>query len=438
MTAKLNLKDKFTKKKLTENLSLKIISLVIAIGLWFIVISITDPVINYQYKNIKVQIANEDVITSAGNTLEIIDGTNIIPVVNVKAPRSVINELGTDDIIAVADMKNLSNDGTTVDIEFSTSKYSDKIESIRTSFEKVHVNIETRKSIQLPIYATTSGEIESGFILGDVEPNQNQVRVSGPESVISRVKKASVDVMVTGFTSNISTQADIVLFDENNEIIPQDNLSLNINSVKIDVEILATKKVPIAFATSGTPSEGFAVTGEVECDPELVVIAGNKDVMAKVNEIFIPASELNITGQTENMFSIIDLEKYLPGGVRLGDSSFGGKASITVYIEPIVEKEFTLHLRNIGVTNVPEGYSVKIQDDDGTVNFTLLGLAQDLEKIQLSSLGCHVDFDDFALLNDMSKFKKGEYELYLVMNQPDGVEISKPVGVSVYISEKED
>lgn len=441
MTASFNLKEKFTKKKLLENIGLKITSLFIAIGLWLIVVNITDPTVSAQIRNVPVRIVNADVITSAGKTLEVIDNTDFIPLVTVKAPRTIIQDLGTsaDNIVATADMRNLSSDGESVSIEFTTTKYADKIETIRATDNVLKVSIENKKTVQLPLYATTSGEIEGGYILGNVEPNQNQVRVSGPESVVSQIKSASVDVQVTGFTSDISTQADIALYDADGIVIPQSNLDLNVTSVRVDVEILATKKVPVYFATSGVPAEGYAVTGEIECSPEVVVIAGAKNVIDKVTEISIPSSELNITGQSENMHAVIGLGEYLPAGIRLGDSSYNGKASITVYIEPIIQREFEIATKEIRIENVPEEFEVAMAEKEGRVVFSLSGLAQDLEKIDVSKLNCRLDFDDFALLvDDLSSLKDGRYKFYVVMDLPEGVELCDTVGVLANLTSKED
>lgn len=432
MTASFNLKERFSKKHLLENIGLKIASLLIAIALWFVVVIITDPIVTGTYRNVPVRIVNADVITSQGKTLEVIDDTQVIPVVTLKAPRTVIGELGTsiDNIVATADMNNLSADGTSVVIDLTTTKYSDKIDSIRGSLATMKVSIEPRKTIQLPLFATTSGEIESGYILGTVAPVQNQVRVSGPESVISTVKTASVDVQVTGFTGNISTEADIVLYDIDGNVIPRSNLELNVNSVRVDAEILATKKVPLYFSTSGVPAEGYAVTGEFECNPEVVVIAGSKSSIDKITEINIPSSVLNITGQSDNMLSVINVGDYLPDGVKFGDSSYNGKATITVFIEPLVEREFELPIKDISVTGVPEEYEIELLHTSDSTSFTLMGLAQDLEKIKVSDLNARVDFDDFALLvDDMSEIKDGTYEFYLVMDLPEGVEVTRPIGV---------
>lgn len=432
-----NFKDLFSKQRLLNNWGLKITSFVIAIALWLIVVNITDPVISHTYSDVKVTVVNESVIKDNGKTYEVLAGTDTVTSVTVRAPRSTIRELGSnsDAIIATADMTKLSLDQTSVPIEFAANKYNDKIDRIRASSETLSVKIENRRSVQLPITATVSGDIENGFIVGNITPAINQVRISGPESVVSRIKKAVVDVQISGFTDDIATSSDVLLYDEDDEPISTHNLQLNVDNVKVNVEILATKKVPIYYATMGTPQDGYAATGEITCDPEVVVIAGPELAIDSVEYINIPATEINVTGQTGNLSTSIDLTQFLPKGIRFADSFYSGKATITVYIESLVQDTFGVYLRNVVIEDIPDGFKAELAEKEENIEFTLTGLAQDLEKMSLSSLNYRVDFGDYSMVNKIDEFKAGTYELDLVMDLPEGVELVAPVKIKVKLSE---
>ncbi len=429
------LKKKFTKENILSNWDLKILSLVAAIVIWLVVVNATDPVISKTYTDVPVRILNSNLITDEGKTLEVLDETDVISSVTIKASRTTIQELGStnDNIYATADMSELSADGTLVPIQITTTKYADKVDTIRSSISNIKVNIEDRKNIQLPIGATTSGDIESGYILGDVMPSQNQVRISGPESIVDTISAASVDVSVTGFTENISTQSEIILYTADGDEVDKKNLELNIDSVRVDVEILTTKRVPVYYAVSGVPADGFEATGEVELDPETVVIAGSADAISAISSINIPSSELNITGQSDDMDMVLRLSDYLPDGVRLADKS-DNTLKATVYIEEIIEKEYEVSLKNLTIDNVPDGFEAEVVTSDDTVSFTLKGLAQNLEKVKTSDLNLRVDFDDYMLLNNVTKFREGIYECYLVMDLPEGVEATDTYPISIKLT----
>lgn len=431
------IKSFFTKQHLLNNIKLKVFSLIISIVVWFVVVNITDPVNNQPYRNVRVQLVNTDVVTDSGRTIEVLNGSDIISNVTIRAPRNTIQELGTannDSIVAIADFTKMSPDGTYVPIEITTAKYNEKIERIRSSSEVLQVKIETRKSVQLPIQATTTGEVESGYILGNVSPAQNQVKISGPESVIETIKTAKVDVQVTGFTEDITTQADIILYDVNGEPVSKKNLTMNVESVRVVAEIHATKKVPVYYATIGSPAEGYALTGEIECSPEVVTIAGPANEIANISEINVPATELNVTGQDETMMSLVNLQTFLPEKVRFADPSFNGKVSFKIYIEPLVEDSFGVDVSDISIVGSLDDFNARMVENEA-YEIVLSGLAQDLEKIQLDSLDCVVNLDEFDLSTGLDT-ESGVYEMKLNVSLPAGVYLKEDVFVKVSLMKK--
>lgn len=436
----INFKQLFSKQNLLNNLSLKIIALIVAVVLWFVVVGITDPTVTSTYRNVQVRLVNTSVVTGNEQTLEILEDSNILTSVTVKAPRSVIRELGTssDNIIAIADLSNLSSDKTRIPIDLSTLKYNDKVESIKGSSDSVLVNIEKRETIQLPLVATTSGTIESGYVVGNVTPAQNQVKISGPASAISKVKKAAINVEITGFTENISTVADVVLYESDGTEVSQHNLELNADSIRVNVEILATKRVPIEFEIMGTPAEGYSATGEVECYPETMVVAGSKSEIAKLTSIKVPASDLNITGQTGNLNAMLNAADYLSESIRLVDSIYNGRINITVFVEKLVEQTYATYISNVVAEYVPLGFAAEIISEDDSVSFTLSGLSKDLEKVQMSQLNMHVNLEDYALSKNIEEFTEGTYKLPLLMDLPEGVELTERVILKIKLSKVKD
>lgn len=95
------------KYKLTTNLPLKIIAFVFAAFLWLIVANVANPVTKSTYTNIKVTIANDDVIAQGGEVYTVLDDQNVNVVVYAK--RSVIQQIKSDDIVATADIKEMDS-----------------------------------------------------------------------------------------------------------------------------------------------------------------------------------------------------------------------------------------------------------------------------------------------------------------------------------------
>ena len=94
------------KRALTKNWGLKLLAFVFSVLLWIIVMNIEDPVDERTFSGIQVTVTHPEIVTNPGNTYQILDDSRTISV-TVKAKRSILNKIKTDDIRATADMKNL-------------------------------------------------------------------------------------------------------------------------------------------------------------------------------------------------------------------------------------------------------------------------------------------------------------------------------------------
>ena len=302
------------KKKLTANLALKILAVLFSIVIWFIVININDPVDKTVFRNIPVEILNTDAVTSQGKVYEVLDGTDVIDV-TVWAKRSILDTLGEENIIATADMQEINFMDTMVRIKLATNKYNNKLESISSSTENMLINIENMERKQFVIETATVGEVAEGYILGNITSDQNLVSLSGPESVVSQVDRAEVSVTISGLSEDIRTDVSIRLYDADNNLIENKNLKKSLEQVKVNVEILETKRIPLVFTASGVPADGYALTGVIESSPATVLVAGKGNAMKNISQLEIPEAELNVSGYSGNMTTAIELKKYLPDSV---------------------------------------------------------------------------------------------------------------------------
>ena len=84
-----------------------------------------------------------------------------------------------------------------------------------------------------------TGEPEEGYVTGDVTTAENIIRISGAQSVVSAIKKVTAEVSVAGLSNSINTSVDLRLYDENGDLIKDTNLTKNISTVAVSVQILA-------------------------------------------------------------------------------------------------------------------------------------------------------------------------------------------------------
>ena len=403
------MKDWFTK-----NWGLKLGSLIFACVLWVIVTNINDPVIQYKVTNVPVRFIHTDVVSNQGKVFEVLDGTDVIDQVTITAARSIIDSLSEQNIMAVADFNDLTMQET-ISIKLSTNKYNDKLESIKGNIDEVRLKIENKKTLSLALKATTTGEVGEGYLLGDITTDRNLVKISGPESVVSQIVKAGVDVAVSGFTNNISTDADIKLYDSEGEEVDRSLVSMNISSVKVNVEILETKRVPLHYQISGSPAEGYLMTGQVDGNVGSLLIAGKANKIRDIYQIDLPEEAINVTGQTEDMMAIVNVEDYLPEGVRLAKPG-EGLITVTVYIEPEQRKLIKIKPEDIQIKNIPDGYEAALIEETEEYEETFIGLGDDLSLVNIDNIEPSVNIDDLQSGNEGEALKDGTYELVVSYN----------------------
>lgn len=421
-----------------NNLGLKIISVVVAILMWLVVTNSSDPVVWRQQVNIPVRILNTDLLTAEGKVYTILDDSATIPVVNYSAPRSIADSIKPENIVATADIQELTNVNT-VRIHLSSNIYNTQIESIEGSIDSVKFSIEDRKTSAFLLQVSTNGEPANGYSVGDVTSEQNQIRVSGPESLVSAIRTASAVVDINGAAGNITTYADVRLYDKEGEQIPTANLTMNITSVKVSVSILATKTLPVNVTTTGQPATGYLVSGDVTVTPESVEMAGRTSALGSYNEITIPEEELDITGATETVVKEINITPYVPELIRFADSSYNGIVTVTVPVEAVASDEIDVSITDIAMENVPEGMTAEIVSEDlspaaGMLRVKVLGLDQTLSTLQAAQLTPYVDVGAALALAGGEVEEEGKViPAQVVLLLPEGVQAESAPQVNIQI-----
>ncbi len=425
------------KHKITKNWGLKLVSFLFAAVLWLIVTNINDPSSPYKESNIPVVLKNTDLITNNGQIYEVLDGTDMIDSVVIWAPRSVVDKLNRSDIVAEADVRDLTSLNT-ISIKLSTNKYNDKLDSIKGSIENVKLNIENKETRSFPIKANLTGEVGEGYMVGNVSTEQNLIRVSGPESLISQIARAQAEVDISGFTSNIGTDSDIRLYNEAGVEIKAESIEKSITKVRVNIEILEKKTVPISFKFSGIPAEDYRTTGEITSSRNSVELAGKSETLRGISAIEIPEGVIDVSGAVETVETVIDLRDYLPAGVVLAEEGFDGNISVSVQIEQQRRQTVSGMMENIQFVGVPEGYEAVINEPEERYRVTLIGLASELAEIDVNTLEVYVDVASWIEAQENPEPESGYFRMPLAVRLPERSQvILEDADVNVHLREAE-
>ncbi|MBE5887015.1 MAG: hypothetical protein E7284_11545 [Lachnospiraceae bacterium] len=425
------------KKKIMNNLDLKILAVLFSIILWLIVVNIDDPVKTVQFTGIDVEILNGEELEAQGKVYEILDNTGTVTV-TIKGRRSIVEDISKENITAVADMKDLTSMDT-LSITVASNKYGNELDDIKCDQDNVRISIEDLKKIQKVIDIEVVGEPADGYILGTVTTNLNQIYLEGPESVINQVSYAQAQIDVDGVTANVSSSVSIKLYDSEYKEINDSRISMNIKTVSVNQEILLTKEVPLEFDVSGEPAEGYALTGEIAADVETVRIAGKKSVIEDVNSIVVPSTLLNVSNLDSSLTVQANLQNYLPNNVILADENTDGTIDITVEIQKETFVTISFDKTNIKIVNLPAGYRAEVLTDGNYLtntetNLKVYGLADVLSEYDEENVEPQLDVSAYMSQNGITELTPGTYSITPDFGLPDGAYIKDNFKIQIKIT----
>lgn len=419
---------------LTNNIGWKVVSLLASIILWAAVTTTNNPVVSQSYYNIPVQLLNTDSITGIGRVYSIENDGGVINKVTIRAPHSVINDIDSEDIIAVADVNELSSLDT-VSVRFKTTKYDDQINSIVGSTDTIKLNIENKKTKSVALSTVINGTVAEGYSVGTISPDQNTIRVSGPESLVNQVAVAQVEIDVSGFSSDISTNAEVKLCDAQGAVVTGENLTQNIRTTGVKISLFANKEIPIVFAYTGVPYQGYAATGVITSDINTINVSGSPAKLKELEKIEIPAEAVDITDRKSDYSVLIDVTKYLPEEVYAADEN--SKGMVTVMIEAQTNKRLNISENDIKAVNIPDGYKATIFAEDGTI-LELIGLSTDLDMVNKDNLNPIVDIADWMRKQGTETVEDGFYSMPVSFNLSDKITVLDVVNVTVHLEKNKE
>ena len=143
------------KEKLLKNWGLKLMAVLIAFLVWFLVANIEDYTVTKTITGIPVELLNEDAITKQDMVYEIEQGKTVD--IKVEGRRSIIEELTVEDFVATADLSELSITNSVQIVVDAVSNSVRKEVNISVVDSMMKVSIEERGEEKLPISIVTTG-----------------------------------------------------------------------------------------------------------------------------------------------------------------------------------------------------------------------------------------------------------------------------------------
>ena len=270
-------------KRLTNNLGLKLLSLVLAIVLWLIIQSLADPTVTRQFRNVPVTIRNESVLTKSDEkyTYTVVSGDTVT--FSIEGRTSVVNSMTESDFNVYADMSKLSMVGA-VPIEITVRRNASRV-TVLPQTNMMQIEMDELVELSVPVNVQVTGDPGNGYTTGEISSNPNLVKIQGPKSLIENAKALVVSVNVSGRGGQVDEQGNVISTFTATEASPT-LIDGNGDAITISVDILRTRDVALELVFEDfSAAEGYMIMPDAEYSPRTVTIAAAEDVLEKLLEV---------------------------------------------------------------------------------------------------------------------------------------------------------
>lgn len=239
-----------------RNLGLKLLSLSVAIFLWYAVSG--EQVVE---RSLRVPLELQNIPDS----LEVVGEVPSQVDVRVRGPSGTLSRLGVGDVVAVLDLRAARPGSRLFHLTPDQVHAPFGLEIAQVSPATIAMSFERSGSRTVPVVPSVEGEPAPGYMIGEVMTDPAEVEVVGPETLLRGLTRAITEpVVVTGARSTIRENVTIG--------VPDSALRLKSpRSARVTVTILP---VPAERTIDGVPVriEGAGKTLVAEASPSVVSV----------------------------------------------------------------------------------------------------------------------------------------------------------------------
>lgn len=252
---------------IVENWPLKVISLVVAILLWFYVLGTEDP---QTTQAVSVSVVPVNVPAD----LKPIDITPGNVELRLRGRESALEQLQTGRIRMEASLRNGRVGRNQVPMRVAGVPLALTVVPGYPATATVQLDqiIERTR----PVHDITRGEPASGFVVDSVAVQPREVTIRGATSRVREVARVVVVVDVSGFNRREQFEAEVEARDNRNVVVSGIEFDPSSVTVTVSVSEADVKMVPVRV-NLGSPPAGYRVVG-VSTDPEWITVTGEKDL----------------------------------------------------------------------------------------------------------------------------------------------------------------
>jgi YbbR domain-containing protein len=403
-------------RKIIRSLPTLLTALVFAIAVWIFAVTQADPAETRTYpRAIPIEIIGLDPNLTITN--EIAQQVNLA----IRAPASIHAQLENDiNLIDVTlDLSGLESGVHTLTPQVNLGVSPAEI--MRISPSSIFIKLDAIITESFPIDLRVIGNPTIGYEIQTPVLSDENVLVSGPESIIETIDQITAEVNITDASEEIQRTIELIPIDADGN--PVAGVSLNPVSVEVTVPVTQRggfRTVVVRIVTSGQIAPGYRLTTIFANPPSVTIFSANPDLVETIPG-FVETTPINLNMASEDIEIRVALN--LPEGINVVGSQ---NVTVQIGIDPIQS--------SISFTNIPLqieglGENLQVELSPENVDIFLSGPLPLLDELNQSNI---------LVLIDLADRGPGTYQLapeVLLENEQISVDAILPSSIEVTITE---
>lgn len=305
-----------------NDILIKVLSLLVALLLWFYVMDTKNPDVSTVLSGLNVQVKGVSALTEAG--LIITEGNTPTVDVKVVGKRNDVYSANRNTVTAVVDVSTITVPGE-YDLKYAASAENKNLTVSRIT-PTVSMIIDRVATKSVPVDLQLQGELAEGYVQGDYSLSSDAVTVEGPERILAEIDRAVAVYDMTDATANVETVLNYTLVDEAGEPVDMTFIALREPTLEFEMQVHQSGEIPLSVDVI---PYGFITADMVDCEiePDSVKVSGASDVVSSINQINL--GSISVKQLLEDNVTEVTLPIILPNGVTTDNTETYARVVIT-------------------------------------------------------------------------------------------------------------
>lgn len=395
-----------------DNRFLLVFSVVAAVIFWLVVVVEFGVEIEREIKDVSVTVDYNRIENDLG--MKPFSQKDFKVNVTVKGKKYIVDADDiAADIVVKANTSYVNSTGNNT-LKLSVSSESDNplYDIVDVSDEEITVYFDYPGSKELVVEPEIDYDGEpaaDGYYVGDcIFPESNTVRVTGPETEVSKIEKVVARASVDGrLRQNQTVEAKLVALNDKGETVPYISFNRSSDVISLTLPVYKIAQLPLKCAFVNRPSDYVdKLPFEVNISPAVARVGIPEKKLESITEFEIATIDFSRLKDGVNTFEI-DASEITNAVFVDGIEKF----TVTVTVNGMISENIKAN-SEISFINVPDGVEYELVKLDFS-ELTFIGPVNSVQAIEPENVVLTVD------LSDISQDTKGNVTVPVTVTDND-------------------